>query len=88
MCLLVLVTLAFIAIPMFIVLALPVTCFFAYLFYVCDDYDDEKFYAWFCFIPAALFSLCCGCICNVIAIPIGLLLGPCFLTLYALFAIK
>ena len=29
-----------------------------------------------CIIPASIFSLCCGCMCNVIAIPIGLLVGP------------
>ena len=65
-------------IPMFLVLALPSGCFIGYLYFVDDRLynDEEKQIGMCCIIPASIFSLCCGCMCNVIAIPIGLLVGP------------
>ena len=65
------------AIPMFLVLALPIGCFVTYLFYIDDNSYIEM--GGLCIIPASIFSICCGCICNLIAIPIGLLVGPFFL---------
>jgi hypothetical protein len=74
------------AIPMFLVLALPVGCLVGFLHFLENEVEDRDIRkcCGCCIVPASLMSILCGCMCNVIAIPIGLLVGPFFLAALAI----
>lgn len=67
------------AIPMILVLTLPVASVVLVNFLIDDDYSNRDKYKWWMWIPTSMFAFYAGLILNVVAIPVALLITPFFL---------